>query len=411
MATENNNKTLNVPNKREQSQTCLGYTERKEQSPQGNVPNLRFPEFSGEWTKTLLNNYLEENKERNKRGIFTKNHVLSVSGDSGIVNQIELLGRSFAGKSVLDYHVVRTGNIVYTKSPLKEYPYGIVKVNGGVDGIVSTLYAVYKVKETANGEFVEYYFGLPNRTNRYFKPIVRIGAKHDMKIGNNEVLANYVVFPCVDEQKRISDFIGLLDERIATQIKIIEKLESLIKGLCSSLFDENKYDSFVRLGDISEITNGNSDVQDALLSYSDGMYPFFDRSEDIKFLPEYLLDKEAIIYPGEGSEFYPRYYNGKFALHQRCYAIYDISPNFAPRYLYYFCKTQNSYFVRNAVGSTVASLRLDTFKRLNIPNTPIDIQKAYVQLLDKIESKIIDNKTILKKYEEQKKYLLSNLFI
>ena len=220
-----------------------------------------------------------------------------------------------------------------------------------------------------------------------------------------------VSYPSLKEQQKISSFLALLDERIATQIKIIEKLESLIKGLCSSLFDKNKYDSFVRLGDISEITNGNSDVQDASLSYSDGMYPFFDRSEDIKFLPEYLLDKEAIIYPGEGSEFYPRYYNGKFALHQRCYAIYDIAPNFATRYLYFFCKTQNSYFVRNAVGSTVASLRLDTFKRLNIPNIPIELQKTYVQLLDKIETKIVDNKTVLKKYEEQKRYLLSKMFI
>ena len=220
-----------------------------------------------------------------------------------------------------------------------------------------------------------------------------------------------VSYPSLKEQQKISSFLALLDERIATQIKIIEKLESLIKGLCSFLFDKNKYDSFVRLGDISEITNGNSDVQDASLSYSDGMYPFFDRSEDIKFLLEYLMDKEAIIYPGEGSEFYPRYYNGKFALHQRCYAIYDIAPNFATRYLYFFCKTQNSYFVRNAVGSTVASLRLDTFKRLNIPNIPIEVQKTYIQLLDKIETKIVDNKTVLKKYEEQKKYLLSNLFI
>ena len=167
----------------------------------------------------------------------------------------------------------------------------------------------------------------------------------------------------------------------------------------------------MRLGDISEITNGNSDVQDASLSYCDGMYPFFDRSEYIKFRSEYLLDKEAIIYPGEGLEFYPRYYNGKFSLHQRCYAIYDISPNFATKYLYFFCKTQNSYFVRNAVGSTVASLRLDTFKRLNIPNVPIEMQKKYVQLLDKIETTIVDNKTLLKKCEEQKKYLLFNLFI
>ena len=221
----------------------------------------------------------------------------------------------------------------------------------------------------------------------------------------------YIGMPSKAEQSKIANLLLAVDQRIATQIKIIEKLESLIKGLCSSLFDKNKYDSFVRLGDISEITNGNSDVQDASLSYSDGMYPFFDRSEDIKFLPEYLLDKEAIIYPGEGSEFYPRYYNGKFALHQRCYAIYDIAPNFATRYLYFFCKTQNSYFVRNAVGSTVASLRLDTFKRLNIPNIPIELQKTYVQLLDKIETKIVDNKIVLKKYEEQKRYLLSNLFI
>ena len=232
MATENNNKNLNVP-------------------------NLRFPEFGGEWTKTLLNNYLEENKERNKRGIFTKNHVLSVSGDFGIVNQIELLGRSFAGKSVLDYHVVRTGNIVYTKSPLKEYPYGIVKVNGGVDGIVSTLYAVYQVKETANGKFVEYYFGLPNRTNRYFKPIVRIGAKHDMKIGNDDVLANYVVFPCVDEQKRISDFICLLDERIATQIKIIEDLKKLKSAISNKLFArKDLLEKQITISEIGTLKNG-----------------------------------------------------------------------------------------------------------------------------------------------------------
>ena len=245
MATENNNKTLNVP-------------------------NLRFPEFSGEWTKTLLNNYLEENKERNKRGIFTKNHVLSVSGDFGIVNQIELLGRSFAGKSVLDYHVVRTGNIVYTKSPLKEYPYGIVKVNGGVDGIVSTLYAVYKVKETANGKFVEYYFGLPNRTNRYFKPIVSIGAKHDMKIGNDEVLANYVVFPCVDEQKRISDFICLLDERIATQIKIIEDLKKLKSAISNEIFEQTS-NRICELKEIASVIMGQSPSSHAYNNNAEGL--------------------------------------------------------------------------------------------------------------------------------------------
>ena len=276
-------------------------------------------------------------------------------------------------------------------------------------GVCSPAYTILRPTQQISYGFLKPFF----MSNKFIDSLrlVTYGIRDGKSISVEEWLKLSTSLPSVEEQKKISACLSLLDERIATQIKIIEKLESLIKGLCSSLFDKNKYDSFVRLGDISEITNGNSDVQDASLSYSDGMYPFFDRSEDIKFLPEYLLDKEAIIYPGEGSEFYPRYYNGKFALHQRCYAIYDIAPNFATRYLYFFCKTQNSYFVRNAVGSTVASLRLDTFKRLNIPNIPIELQKTYVQLLDKIETKIVDNKIVLKKYEEQKRYLLSKMFI
>ena len=194
-------------------------------------------------------------------------------------------------------------------------------------------------------------------------------------------------------------------------IALEKDCKSLIKGLCQTLFVNTKYDHFVQLGNISQISNGNSDVKDASIVNNGEMYPFFDRSDEIKYLPEYLFNKEAIIYPGEGAEFYPRYYNGKFALHQRCYAIYDISSDFIPRYLYHYCKVQNAYFVRNAVGSTVASLRLDTFKRLRVPAIPIHTQESLVKLMDKIESKLECNKSLLKKYEEQKKYLLSNLFI
>ena len=194
-------------------------------------------------------------------------------------------------------------------------------------------------------------------------------------------------------------------------IALEKDCKSLIKGLCQTLFVNTKYDHFVQLGNIAQISNGNSDVKDASIVNNGEMYPFFDRSDEIKYLPEYLFNKEAIIYPGEGAEFYPRYYNGKFALHQRCYAIYDISSDFIPRYLYHYCKVQNAYFVRNAVGSTVASLRLDTFKRLRVPAIPIHTQESLVKLMDKIESKLECNKSLLKKYEEQKKYLLSNLFI
>ena len=406
----------------------MGYAEHKEQSPQGNVPNLRFPEFSGVWTKTLLNNYLEENKERNKRGIFTKNHVLSVSGDFGIVNQIELLGRSFAGKSVLDYHVVRTGNIVYTKSPLKEYPYGIVKVNGGVDGIVSTLYAVYKVKETANGKFVEYYFGLPNRTNRYFKPIVRIGAKHDMKIGNDEVLANYVVFPCVDEQKRISDFICLLDERIATQIKIIEKLESLIRGLITDVNSGRIAQcKSVYLRDllIEQHEKNTNNYEVCSVSVSQGVI------NQIDYLGRSFAAKEVLHYNvvNCGDIVYTKSPTGEFpyGIVKRSditkpvavsplYGVYRPINDYVGRYLHLYFKSPIN--AKNYLHKLIQKGAKNTINITNqhfLDNKILIPAKGWLDKIVKfaaaIEMKIATENKVLQTLQQQKDYLLSKMFI
>ena len=414
MTTTKNNehKKLNFSSERDQSQACLNSAEHEKNQGRKvlNVPNLRFKEFQGEWTTSLLSDYLTENKERNKKGEFDKTDVLSVSGDYGIVNQIELLGRSFAGASVLPYHVVRHGNIVYTKSPLKEYPYGIVKANTGVDGIVSTLYAVYNIKNNVDAQFIEFYFSSANRTNRYFKPIVRIGAKHDMKIGNQEVLANKVTFPNLEEQTKIASLFRFLDERIATQNKIIDKLQSLIKGISNIIFASIQGREY-RMGEIATITNGDSNVQDAVTEPKEGMYPFFDRSEDIKYLPTFLFDKEALIYPGEGAEFMPRYIKGKFALHQRCYAIFDFEDIVNVQFLYFYLKTQNSYFIRNAVGSTVPSLRLDTFQKLKVIIPPKVMQRKVSLCLSSIEQKCNAEKVILQSLLKQKQYLLRQMFI
>ena len=64
----------------------------------------------------------------------------------------------------------------------------------------------------------------------------------------------------------------------------------------------------IRLGKIAHITNGAGDVQDANTEHQEDWYPFFDRSEELKWFPTYSFDKEAVIYAGEGQSFYPRYY-------------------------------------------------------------------------------------------------------
>ena len=231
-----------------------------------------------------------------------------------------------------------------------------------------------------------------------------------IRIYNDDLRNLKLSYPQIEEQKKISRLLSLLDERIATQNKIIDKLQSLIKGISSRIFASIQGIEY-RMGDIVTITNGNSNVQDAVTQSKDGLYPFFDRSEDIKYLPTFLFDKEAIIYPGEGTDFMPRYFKGKFALHQRCYAIFDFNEIINARFLYFYLKTRNSYFVKNAVGSTVPSLRLDTFQKLKVIIPPKKIQHSVSLCLSSMEQKCNVEKKILYKLLNQKQYLLRQMFI
>ena len=200
------------------------------------VPEIRFKGFTDPWEQRKLEEYLEVSSQKNFEGIYTKEDVLSVSGDFGIVNQIEFQGRSFAGASVANYGVVETGDIVYTKSPLKSNPYGIIKANKGKNGIVSTLYAVYKPKQSVNPEFVQIYFEQDARMNNYMHPLVNKGAKNDMKVSAENALKGQIVFPDIKEQRTISEFFRNLDTLITLHQRKLEKLQNIKKSCLEKMF-------------------------------------------------------------------------------------------------------------------------------------------------------------------------------
>ena len=189
---------------------------------------------------------------------FGKEDVLSVSGEYGVINQIAFQGRSFAGESVADYHVVETDDIVYTKSPLKANPYGIIKVNKGIPGIVSTLYAVYHPLNTVAPRFVDLYFANNLRLNKFLKPLVNIGAKHDMKVNNSFVLTGTVVFPSIGEQQKFVDFFAKLDRRIEAQRKIVEALKKYKRGLNRRLLSQIEESYNCKLGSVCTIMGGGT---------------------------------------------------------------------------------------------------------------------------------------------------------
>lgn len=199
-------------------------------------PELRFPGFTDAWEQRKLNEFLSVSNLKNTENKYNKKDVLSVSGDYGIVNQIEFQGRSFAGVSVSNYGVVEKGDIVYTKSPLKLNPYGIIKTNRINNGIVSTLYAIYKTKENCDSKFIEHYFNLDSRLNQYLKPLVNKGAKNDMKVSSENALVGEVCFPQITEQAMIADLLDRLDIYITLHQRKLDHLQLQKKALLQQMF-------------------------------------------------------------------------------------------------------------------------------------------------------------------------------
>ena len=369
-----------------------------------NFPNLRFPEFHGEWEKCILGDITENFNLRNKDKI--QYPMFSVTNDRGFVPQSEQFeGRDMVGEDIKAYKIIHTNDFAY--NPARINVGSIAMYTGEKPCMISSLYVCFKTTKEVNNEWLMQLLKTP-KMNYYYNVNGEGGVRVYLFYPNFARIRMSI--PKIEEQKKIAKLLNLIDERIATQNKIIDKLQSLIKGISSRIFTSIQGIEY-RMGDIVTITNGNSNVQDAVTQSKDGLYPFFDRSEDIKYLPTFLFDKEAIIYPGEGTEFMPRYFKGKFALHQRCYAIFDFNEIINARFLYFYLKTRNSYFVKNAVGSTVPSLRLDTFQKLKVIIPSKKIQHSVSLCLSSMEQKCNVEKKILHKLLKQKQYLLRQMFI
>ena len=412
MTTTKNNehKKLNFSSEREQSQTCLNSAEHEKNQGRKvlNVPNLRFKEFQGEWEKKSLG-------EIGESFIGLTYKPTDVVSEGGLI----VFRSSNIQNGCMDYKdIVRVNKNVKEKLITKKDDLLVCARNGsarliGKNAILheidanQTFGAFMMVFRSDINHFVHQLLN----TRRYSSQVSEnLGARIN-QITSSDLSSFEFFFPKGNsEMNKIAALLDLLDERIATQNKIIDKLQSLIKGISSKIFASIKGVEY-RMGDIATITNGNSNVQDAITEAKDGLYPFFDRSEDIKYLPTFLFDKEAIIYPGEGADFMPRYFKGKFALHQRCYAIFDFNEIINAQFLYFYLRTKNSYFIRNAVGSTVPSLRLDTFQKLKVVIPSKNTQHSVSLCLSCIEQKCYLENEILQTLLKQKQFLLRQMFI
>ncbi len=157
-----------------------------------------------------------------------------------------------------------------------------------------------------------------------------------------------------------------------------------------------------------KIRNGKTNTQDAVKG---GAYPLFDRSTKIKRSNKFLFDCEAVIIPGEGKSFIPRYYFGKFDLHQRAYAIWNENKLVKIKYLYYWITTHVKYLENIAVGSTVKSLRLNHLETFPIALPPLPEQRLIASILSSLDDKIELNNKMNKTLEAIGQAIFKKRFI
>ncbi len=203
---------------------------------QGIVPVLRFPEFHGSkgWNLRPLSDYLTE--YRQKSDGMSKVHSVSLS--KGIVNQIEYLGRSFSADDTSHYKLVKPYDVVYTKSPTGDFPYGIVKQNFNLyNVIVSPLYGIFTPNNRYIGYIIHSIFESAIRLNNYLSTLVQKGAKNTIQISNDTFISKEVLLPDNDdEQQKIADCLSSIDALIKATENKIDELKAHKKGLMQQLF-------------------------------------------------------------------------------------------------------------------------------------------------------------------------------
>ncbi|MGD9872855.1 MAG: restriction endonuclease subunit S [Kiritimatiellia bacterium] len=172
----------------------------------------RLPGFSKPWNNVKLGEVLTEHKEESSGA----EEVHSVSVHKGVINQVEHLGRSFAAKDTANYNLVKPGDIIYTKSPTGDFPYGIIKQSTlDKDVIVSPLYGVFTPMTIYLGVMLDAYFASPVNTGNYLRPIIQKGAKNTINITNSTFMSGKLNLPLdKKEQQAIAEVLTAADREI-----------------------------------------------------------------------------------------------------------------------------------------------------------------------------------------------------
>ena len=326
---------------------------------------------------------------------------MSVTSGVGLVSQKEKFGRDISGNQYSSYFVIRKGDFAYNKSATNLYPEGYISMLKKLEiaAVPNSIFTCFKVnRKEVLPEYLDYLFE-NNYHGKWLRKFIEVGARAhgSLSIDTKKLFELPIVFPSINEQQKIADCLSSIDALIKATENKIDELKAHKKGLMQQLFPaEEKTVPILRfpefqnagewkqttIGAICTISNGKSNVQD---NVQNGKYPLFDRSEIIKASNKFLFDCEAIIIPGEG-RFIPKYYIGKFDLHQRAYALKDFTCH--ALFVYHYITAFSFILTQKAVKSTVLSLRMPILEAFPLLLPNIQEQQKIANCLSSVDDLI-----------------------
>ena len=409
-----------------------------------NVPNLRFPEFQGEWEKHELNDICETITDFVAAGSFAslRENVTYYQEDNyaQLVRTIDLKNNFsnnefvYVDKGAYDFlwrvQLIEPNIVLPNIGANIGEKYYVRPQNLPKDKNVLGPNAILLRSESNDTHFV--YFRLS--TSSYDNEMKKlVGASGQPKFNKTDLKKVKVFMPTISEQKKISRFLALIDERIATQNKIIDKLQSLIKGLNDSLYAQYGNEvktSFANLGTSYSGLSGKS-AQDfgsgkPFITYLNVYSNNVINEKDFQYVTIKDGEKQNIVEYGDvlftlssetpnevgiGSVFLGK---DKVFLNSFCFGIHITNKEVAfPPYLSYYVSSTafRKFIYPYAQGSTRFNLCKADFEKASIKLPTLESQKRIYSILGHIDCKIETERLLLALYNSQKQYLLRQMFI
>ena len=381
---------------------------------------MRFPEFKGEWKKYKVSDILEffptnslswDQLEYGTDNIYNRHYGLI---HKGLPTQIELVKCSLPNikKELIpkNYTLCKDGDVAFADASEDTNDVGKVVEflsceNKNIICGLHTIHGRDKKNLTINGfkgyAFSSEIFRCQIRRLSQGTKIYSISPKNfkDISIG----------VPSKEEQSKIAALLWLLDHRIATQNKIIEKYESLIKGIRYYILEESTHYNY--LGNLCNIIKGQQVNLDNLLKHGK-YYVMNGGTQPSGYYNSYNTDAGTIsISEGGNSCGYVQYNKENFWSGGHCYTLQNIKSELTEKYLYHYLKSNEKMIMALRVGSGLPNIQKKDLMSLRIPIPTKENQKKISCLLDSIEDKISVETNVLKYAIKQKSYLLRQMFI